>query len=96
MPSRLAGSQPLARLKIAELSVAGHCHHEGSWSPAMTSHNPKPTARNCRFYLARMQACQTEAQEASLPNVRDRALRAAVAWREMYQKALQFEQRQGQ
>ena len=62
----------------------------------MTSHNPKPTARNSRFYLARMQACQTEAQEASLPNVRDRALRAAVAWREMYRKALQFEQRLGQ
>lgn len=62
----------------------------------MTPYNPKPTARNSRFYLARMQACQTEAREASLPNVRDRALRAAVAWREMYRKALQFEEPQGQ
>jgi len=62
----------------------------------MIFQSPKPTARNSRFYLARMQACQTEANEASLPNVRDRALRAAVAWREMYQKALQFEQRQSQ
>lgn len=60
----------------------------------MISQNLKPTARNSRFYLARMQACQTEANEASLPNVRDRALRAAVAWRD--QKALQFEQRQSQ
>jgi hypothetical protein len=62
----------------------------------MISQSPKPTARNSRFYLARMQACQMEAKEASLPNVRDRALRAAVAWREMYQKALQFEQRLSQ
>ena len=62
----------------------------------MISQSPNPTARNSRFYLARMQACQMEAKEASLPNVRDRALRAAVAWREMYQKALQFEQRLGQ
>ena len=46
----------------------------------MISQSPKPTARNSRFYLARMQACQMEAKEASLPNVRDRALRAAVAW----------------
>lgn len=58
----------------------------------MMSQNLKPTARNSRFYLARMQACRTEAKEASLPNVRDRALRAAVAWQEMYQKALQFEE----
>ncbi|NIJ37532.1 hypothetical protein FHR22_002216 [Sphingopyxis panaciterrae] len=62
----------------------------------MISQNPKLTARNSRFYLAGMQACQAEAKEASLPNVRDRALRAAVAWREMYQKALQFEQRLSQ
>src|SRR3546814_8518273 len=54
-----------------------------SWSPGMTSYNPKPTARNRRLYLARMQAYQTEAQVAALPNVRDSALRAAVAWREM-------------
>jgi len=55
----------------------------------------KPTLRNCEFYLARMNACQAEANETSLPNVRDRALRAAAAWQEMYEKARQFEKRQG-
>jgi len=60
----------------------------------MTSHlGLKPTSRNSQFYLVRMQACQSEATEASLPNVRDRALRAAGAWREMYEKAVQFEKR---
>ena len=55
----------------------------------------KPTLRNCEFYLARMNACQAEASEASLPNVRDRALRAAAAWQEMHEKARLFEKRQG-
>ncbi|WP_332816628.1 hypothetical protein [Sphingopyxis sp.] len=55
----------------------------------------KPTLRNCEFYLARMNACQAEARTTSLPNVRDRALRAAAAWQEMYEKARLFEKRQG-
>src|SRR3546814_12739581 len=49
--------------------------------------SPKPTVRNHEFYLARMNACQAEASETLLPNVRDRALRAAAAWQEMYNKA---------
>jgi hypothetical protein len=58
--------------------------------------SPKPTVRNHEFYLARMNACQAEASETLLPNVRDRALRAAAAWQEMYNKAQQFdEKRQG-
>jgi len=54
----------------------------------------KPTTRSGEFYLARMQACQAEANATALPNVRDRALRAAAAWQEMYMKAQLFEQRQ--
>jgi hypothetical protein len=57
--------------------------------------NLKPTSRNSEFYRARMKACETEASTAALPNVRDRALRAAAAWQEMYEKAQQFEKRQG-
>jgi hypothetical protein len=61
----------------------------------MITQNLKPASRNSHFYLIRMQACQNEATEASLPNVRERALRAAGAWRDMYEKAVQFEKRQG-
>src|SRR3546814_9388792 len=50
-------------------------------------HSPKPTVRNHEFYLARMNACQAEASETLLPNVRERALRAAAAWQGMYNKA---------
>ncbi len=57
--------------------------------------NPKPTSRNSEFYLVRMKACEAEAGTASLPNVRDRALRAAAAWQEMHEKAQLFEKRQG-
>ena len=68
--------------------------HEKPWCFDMTSQpSPKPTARNREFYLARMKACQAEAGETSLPNVRDRALRAAAAWQEMYQKAQQFDEK---
>lgn len=59
----------------------------------MTS-QPKPTSRSGEFYLARMEACHVEASATALPNVRERALRAAAAWQEMYQKAQLFEQRQ--
>lgn len=57
--------------------------------------NLKPTSRNSEFYLARMRACEMEASAAALPNVRERALRAAAAWQEMYEKAQLFEKRQG-
>src|SRR3546814_20139072 len=55
--------------------------------------NLKPTSRNSEISLARMTACETEASTAALPNVRDRALRAAAAWQEMYDKARLFEKR---
>jgi len=53
----------------------------------------KPTLRNSEFYLNRLDACLAEAREASLPLVRERSLRAAAAWKDMYEKAQLFEQR---
>lgn len=53
----------------------------------------KPTLRNSELYLNRSRACLEEASAASLPRVRERALRAATAWQEMYDKALLSEQR---
>jgi hypothetical protein len=55
----------------------------------------KPTARNSDFYLIRVNTCLEEAREATLPCVRDRCLRAAAAWKEMYEKAHLFERRLG-
>jgi len=55
----------------------------------------KPTVRNSEFYLNRLNACLVEAREASLPRVRERSLRAAAAWKEMYEKAQLFEKRSG-
>lgn len=55
----------------------------------------KPTARNSDFYLVRVNTCLEEARETSLPRVRDRCLRAAAAWKEMYEKAQLFERRLG-
>lgn len=55
----------------------------------------KPTARNSDFYLIRVNTCLEEARDASLPRVRDRFLRAAAAWKEMYEKAQLFERRLG-
>jgi len=56
---------------------------------------PKPTARNSAFYLTRVNTCLEEANQASLPRVRERSMRAAAAWREMYEKAQLFERRLG-
>jgi len=60
------------------------------------THKPllKPTARNSEFYLNRRDACLAEARAEPLPRVRDRSLRAADAWQEMYEKAQLFEKRQ--
>ncbi|CCW19404.1 hypothetical protein EBBID32_37700 [Sphingobium indicum BiD32] len=55
----------------------------------------KPTVRNSEFYRHRLDACLAEAQAASLPLVRERSLRAAAAWKDMYEKAQLFEQRSG-
>lgn len=55
----------------------------------------KPTARNSNFYLIRINTCLEEAKQASLPRVRERSMRAAAAWREMYEKAQLFERRLG-
>lgn len=53
----------------------------------------KPSARNSAFFLLRHDACLRNAEDAELPLVRERSLRAAAAWREMYDKAELFEQR---
>lgn len=55
----------------------------------------KPTTRNSDFYLNRRNACLAEARAEPLPRVRERSLRAAAAWEEMYEKAQLFEKRQG-
>jgi hypothetical protein len=55
----------------------------------------KPTARNSEFYLSRLNTCLEEAKAASLPLVRERSMRAAAAWKEMYEKAQLFERRRG-
>jgi len=55
----------------------------------------KPTARNSAFYLIRVNTCLEEAKQASLPHVRERSMRAAAAWKEMYEKAQLFERRLG-
>jgi ApbE superfamily uncharacterized protein (UPF0280 family) len=52
------------------------------------------TARNSDFFFSRVQASLAEANATDLANVRERALRAAAAWQEMYEKAQQFERRQ--
>jgi len=49
--------------------------------------------RNSDLYLNRLNACLADAQMAALPRVRERSLRAASAWQEMYEKAKLFEQR---
>jgi hypothetical protein len=54
----------------------------------------KPTTRNSDVYLNRLNTCLEEAREASLPRVRERSMRAAAAWKEMYEKAQLFELRQ--
>jgi hypothetical protein len=53
----------------------------------------KPSVRNSAFFLLRHDTCLRNAENAELPQVRDRSLRAAAAWREMYDKAELFEQR---
>lgn len=62
----------------------------------MFHHSPvKPAVRNSEVYLARAEACRTEADGTALPNVREQLLRAAVAWQEMHEKARKFEELQG-
>lgn len=56
--------------------------------------NLKPTTRNSEIFSARMRAALADAKATDLPNVRERALRSAAAWQEMYEKAEQFEQAQ--
>ncbi len=62
----------------------------------MTQHSTaKPPVRNSDVYHSRFKACLDEAMAANLPNVRERALRAAAAWNDMYEKAQLFERRSG-
>ena len=57
--------------------------------------HPKLPARKSDFYFGRMRTWLDEATQASLPRVRERSLRAAAAWREMYERARTFETRSG-
>ena len=51
--------------------------------------------RNSDLYLSRIKLGEEEARVTPLPNVRERALRAASVWQEMYDRAQQAEQRPG-
>lgn len=53
----------------------------------------KPVARNSDVYLTRVKTSLADAEVAALPRVRERSLRAAAAWKVMYEKAKLFEQR---
>jgi len=55
----------------------------------------KLPARKSDFYFGRMRTCLDEATQATLPRVKERSLRAAAAWREMYERARTFEARSG-
>jgi hypothetical protein len=48
-------------------------------------------ALSYEFYLARAQEAASEADAASLDNVRDRARRSEHAWRDMANRALKVE-----
>ncbi|CAN5141423.1 hypothetical protein BH09PSE3_BH09PSE3_16000 [soil metagenome] len=52
-------------------------------------------ALNSEIYLARAEECARDADNSSLPRVRDRNARAAEVWREMSEKAERFETLQG-
>ena len=52
---------------------------------------PRLAPRKSEFFQVRLKECLAEAHETSLPQVRDRCLRAAAAWQEMYDKAAQHE-----
>lgn len=56
---------------------------------------PRLPARKSDFYLSRLRTCLDEATDASLPRVRERSLRAAAAWKDMYESARLFEKRSG-
>lgn len=47
--------------------------------------------RNSDLYLSRIKVCEEEARVTTLPNVRERALRAASVWQKMYDQAQQSE-----
>jgi hypothetical protein len=46
---------------------------------------------NYNFYVARAAGCAIEADAAVLPNVRERCLRAELAWLAMAERVLQTE-----
>jgi hypothetical protein len=52
-------------------------------------------ALNSEIYLARAEECARDADNSTLPRVRDRNARAAGVWREMSEKAERFEILQG-
>lgn len=101
-------SQPWDLFPILKMGTTITPHASGLVSPLICNiivtenicplTNPQPirksSNRNIEFYLARMQASKKEASAATLPNVRERALRAAATWKELYEKAELFEQRQ--
>ena len=46
---------------------------------------------NLAFYIAQADSAAEDARAATLPNVRERALRAEAAWRAMIARARNFE-----
>ncbi len=48
-------------------------------------------SQNFEFYDARAKEAASEAEKATLDNVRERALRSETAWREMADRAKQME-----
>lgn len=48
-------------------------------------------AESIEFYEARAADCERQAEQASLPQVRDRLLQAAMAWRGMAQRVTDIE-----
>ena len=51
-------------------------------------------ALNSETFLARAKDCDRDAENCSLPQVKERFVRAASVWRTMGENALQFEQKQ--
>lgn len=51
-------------------------------------------SRESDFFFARTSQSMQEAEDSKLPRLREQAMRAAAAWREMHEKARLFEDRQ--
>jgi len=54
----------------------------------------RPLPRKSDFFLARLEQSMQDAEDCTLPRLREQAMRAAAAWREMHDRARLFEDRQ--